>query len=256
MAVHISGRLMLTVEDMLEHLDGMCSSFTLAQLSKLDLSIHINGIDIELLDGPFDFMDVLRSLKRLRALRDISVVIEFDSFAEAAFNVNNGDTDTIASAWPDLAHVKVSHSIDCDDPNDPNDEPWNFISRPSFSAIVSLAERCRKLQSLDIEFEDVSVDELARLEAHADACASPQTALRRIVFGPDTDFRQNLRLADPSRLAAVLQKLFPNLKGGLEMLQEETGEGLARDRGWQPNEMEMDTFRLLRALGSEVHVDG
>ena len=55
--------------------------------------------------------------------------------------------------------------------------------RPSLSALVAVAELCRGLESVDVEFDSVGAAELARLEARAAACTStaPQTALRRIV---------------------------------------------------------------------------
>ncbi|KAI1781929.1 hypothetical protein LXA43DRAFT_1154649 [Ganoderma leucocontextum] len=240
-------------ENMLEYLDEMCSSPALAQLRELDLYVEIEFNQFENQDEPFEGVrvaDVLAPLKRLPALRDILVVFNFPTSTVATFDMNDQDLDTVASAWPDLARVKVGHKHD----------DWNggplVISRPSLSAVVSLAERCRKLERVDVEFECVDASELARLEARAaDACASPQTELRRIVFDPDTGFCQQLRVADPSRLVAALRKTFPNLTSGLEMLQEETWEGSVRYRDWYPDDMKTDAFRLLKAL-DDLHLDG
>ncbi|KAI1787766.1 hypothetical protein LXA43DRAFT_1184274 [Ganoderma leucocontextum] len=242
-------------ESMLEYLDEMCSSPALAQLHELDLRVDIEFNQFENQDEPFEGVrvaDVLAPLKRLPALRDILVVVNFRTSTVAAFDMNDKDLDTVASAWPDLAHVKLGHAIEHDD--SPGGQEG--IGRPSLSAVVSLAERCRKLESLEVEFESVDASELARLEARADACASPQTELRRIVFDPVTDFRQKLRVADPSRLAAALRKMFPNLTSGLEMLQEETRAGsVSLYRGWYLDEMKTDEFRLLKAL-DDLHLDG
>lgn len=41
------------------------------------------------------------------------------------------------------------------------------VGRPSLSAVVSLEERCRKLEGLGIEFENVGQRELAQLEKRA-----------------------------------------------------------------------------------------
>ncbi|KAI1787770.1 hypothetical protein LXA43DRAFT_1064103 [Ganoderma leucocontextum] len=240
-------------ESMLEYLDEMCSSPALAQLHELDLRVDIEFNQFENQDEPFEGVrvaDVLAPLKRLPALRDVLVVVNFPTSTITTFDMNDQDLDTVASAWPDLARVKVGHKHD----------DWNggplVISRPSLSAVVSLAERCRKLERVDVEFECVDASELARLEARAaDACASPQTELRRIVFDPDTGFCQQLRVADPSRLVAALRKTFPNLTSGLEMLQEETWEGSVRYRDWYPDDMKTDAFRLLMAL-DDLHLDG
>ena len=248
--------------NMLEYLDELCSSTSLVHLRKLELHVEIEFDPFD--DEPFEgvrFAGVLALLKRLPGLKDIWVVVVFQTPAVTTFDMTDKDLDAVASAWPDLARVKLGHIINDDDNLGDGPCLGRGISRPSLSAVVSLAERCRKLESLDIEFETVDAGELARLEARADAaacaCASPQTELRGIAFDPYTDIRQKLRVADPSRLAVALRKLFPNLVGGLEMLKKEprAGERSVTYRHWLSCDMDTDAFRLLKAL-DDLHLGG
>ena len=168
--------------------------------------------------------------------------------------MNDRDMAAIASTWPDFARAKFRLTIEHN--NFLDDEPWGVdVCRPSLSAVVSLGERCRKLESLDIEFENVGQRKLAQLEKRADAaCASnsPQTALRRIVkINPYTDFCLKLRVEDPYRLTAALRKFFPNLRGGLEILRRGSGQRPVVYRDWDPTNMDTDAFRLLKALDEE-----
>lgn len=248
-------------EDMVKYMDKMCSSPAMAQLRKLDLHVTIKPDQFEHEDNPFRVervsfgTDILALLKRLPALTDIEVVVSLRTSAVATLDMNDKDMDVIASAWPDLVRAKFCLKIDSshnnlDDSDSESEEPRVRVGRPSLSAIVSIGERCRKLESLEIEFANVGARELARLEKRADAaCASPQTALRRIVkVNPYTDYGQNFRVKDPLRLVAALRKLFPNLRGGLEIMWAAPGGMPVLYRDWHPSTTDGDAFRLLKAL--------
>ncbi|PIL23183.1 hypothetical protein GSI_14492 [Ganoderma sinense ZZ0214-1] len=239
-------------EDMVRYLDELCSSPATAQLRTLDLSVDIEFNQFDNQWEPFEGVsfasDVLAPLKHLSALTDISAVVCFQTSTVATFVLSDGDLDAVASAWPGLTRAKFGYTIQFDDSND---GPWG-IRRPSLSAVVALAERCRALESVDVEFKSVSAGELARLEAHADACTEPQTALRRIAFDPDSDFCDMFCVEDPERLAEALARLFPNLRSGLEMVETEpegeSGETAVTYRGWHRSRMDTDAFQLLEAL--------
>ncbi|PIL28009.1 hypothetical protein GSI_09860 [Ganoderma sinense ZZ0214-1] len=233
---------------MAQYLDELCLSPSVAHLRKLDLHVdidfnqHDNVNDDEPFKGVNFTSDILAPLVRLSALTDISVDIFFRT-STITFVMGDEDLDSIASAWPDLARAKFSHTIENDD------HPWG-VRTPSFSAVVALAERCRKLESGEVALGNVDADELA------------------LVFDPDTSesFCEVLSLEDPKRLAAALRRLFPNLRSELDsevvevpaLVQGKPGELGPSDsevyRGWR-HYMDTDVFRLLRAL-DEVDLDG
>ena len=125
-------------------------------------------------------------------------------------------------------------------------------------AVVSLAERCRRLEAVNVEFESVDARALEKLEARAAACSVQQMTLHQIIVGPGvTDFCQKLRLVDSARVAKALRKLFPNVVGGLEIVGGGVEEGVeaVKYRGWKPNEMKTDMFHLMKAL-EDLHLDG
>ncbi|PIL28012.1 hypothetical protein GSI_09863 [Ganoderma sinense ZZ0214-1] len=237
-------------EDMVKYLDELCSSPATAQLRTLDLSVDIEFNQFDNQWEPFEGVsfasDVLAPLKRLSsALTDVSAVVCFQTSTVATFTIADGDLDAAARAWPGLARAKFGYTIEFDDSHD---GAWGIV-RPSLSAVVALAERCRALERVDVEFESVGAGELARLEARADACTEPQTALRRIVFDPDSDFCDTFCVEDPVRLAEALGRLFPNLRSGLEMVETEPeGETTVAYRGWHRSRMDTDAFWLLKAL--------
>lgn len=253
-------------EDMVEYLNELCSSPTTAQLRELDLRADIAFSQFDDQDVGFICVTfashVLAPLKRLPALTGISAVVGFQTATVTSFVVRDEDMDAIASAWPGLTRAKFGYAIEFNDFSDwDTGDPWG-VCRPSLGAVVTLMERCRKLESVDIEFADVDARMLAQLEARADACmrgASPQTALRRIVFDPRSDFRHSLRVEDPPRVAVALRmrKLFPNLRSGLEVLQGESGEGSVAYRDWNSaSSINLDAFRLLKALDdSQLEVE-
>ncbi|KAM5545266.1 hypothetical protein V8D89_001377 [Ganoderma adspersum] len=244
-------------EDMLEYLEEICASPPLAHLRSVELVAHITFNQWDNPDEPFEgvvFADVLRALQPLRELTAITVVVAFATSTVAGFSVEDRDLRSIAETWPDLARLEIGHIIEHDDwPGGPEG-----IGRPSLGAVVSLAECCRTLEAVNVEFESVDVRALEKLEARAAARSAPQTALRQIVVGPGvTDFCQKLRLADPVRMAAALRKLFPNVVGGLEIIEGGTAEGCeaVRYRGWNPSEMKTDMFYLMKAL-EDSHLYG
>ena len=221
-------------------------------LRKLQFSVDVK-MGPERLDSkgqPFKgvvFGDVLRRLNCLSRLQDINFGIEFDFLTITNFDVNDADMETIATAWPNLHNltiVQTSWGFDLSDPL----ACGIRISRPSLSAMVSLAERCRKLEEFCVEFEDVKLAEVERLEARAEACTEPQTTLRRIVIESLSDFCLMLLVDDPDRLAIVLRRLFPNLSGGVgPQLEPLPGEPV-RFLNWQTDDIECDAFHLLAAL--------
>ena len=238
---------------LLEFLDKLCTKSALKALRKLDFTAEIefdpfDNEDDEVFEGVV-FGDVLRRLTRLPTLEDVSFVVQFTTSAIAAFDVDDADMDRIASAWPNLRRLTVMRI--CRN-NDWEGEACG-VSRPSLSAIISLATRCRQLEMLYIEFESVKMDELERLEARALECINPQRALREIMLEPFSNYHNTLRLTDPVRLAAALRAIFPDLTGGLgEPLEDEAGE-LLRHGPWKPTEFDTDAFRLLKTL-EETHL--
>ncbi len=228
-----------------------------APARELDLAIHMSFNQWDDEDEPFEgvaFADVLPPLQRLRALTVLTIVVGFTTSTVAGFGVEDADLRAIAATWPGLVRLEIGHSIDHDDwPGGPEG-----ISRPSLGAVVALAERCRELVALNVEFGSVDARALERLEARAAACAAPQTELRQFVEGPGvTGFCQKLRLTDPARVAAALRKLFPNVVSGLEMVPggvEELGAKAVRYRGWDQDDMNTDMFRLMKAL-EHSHLD-
>ena len=249
-------RLELT-EDVLEYLEEICTSPALAHLRSLELVAHITFNQWDNPEEPFEgviFADVLRVLQRLRELTAITVVVAFATSTVAGFSVEDRDLRCIAETWPNLARLEIGHIIQNDDwPGGPEG-----IGRPSLNAVVSLAERCRRLEAVNVEFESVDARALENLEARAAACSVPQMALRQIIVGPGvTDFCQKLRVVDPARVAKALQKLFPNVVGGLEIVGGGVEEGLeaVKYRGWKPSEMKTDMFHLIKAL-EDLRVDG
>ena len=232
-------------DNLLEYLEKLCAISAVAQLRKLDFTVDIQFNQYDNEDELFEgvaFGHVLRQLTRLRALRDISFQVEFTTSTVALFAVSDTDMDKISSAWPNLRSLTITWACGTYD--------WHAcgIARPSLSAVIRLAERCRKLETFYIEFESVDLGEMERLEARAADCTEPQRALRRIVVKPCTDHSMTLRLADPVRLATALRKIFHNLTGGLGAPLEGGTAGPLRYRHWEPTSMKTDAFRLLKAL--------
>ena len=245
---------------MLEYLDEMCASPALARLHHFDLSLNFGFNRWDHTDEPFEgfaLAGVLPFLRRLRELETVTIYVGFATSTVAGFGVEDGDLDAVGSAWPNLVSLTLGHSIDDDDrPGGPEG-----IGRPALGAVASLAERCRKMEVLDVEFDGVD----ARARWRSSRRARPPALRRRRGCGAfflegahrRTDLCQKLRLADPARVAAALRKLFPNVESRLEMVggggTEEDPEAV-KYRNWSAAEMRTDMFRLMKAL-KDSHLD-
>ena len=127
---------------------------------------------------------------------------------------------------------------------------------------VSRAERCRELESVQVESPNADLDEVERLEARAAASASAsvqgfqvqQTELLQIIIlkhCPYSEYCRKLhRIADSSRLAVALRKFFPSLGSGLGV--PGTGGQDWGKRYWRCDseraDVKTDAFRLVKAL--------
>ncbi|KAM5545286.1 hypothetical protein V8D89_001397 [Ganoderma adspersum] len=273
-------------EGMLRYLNEAFSpslSPALASLHELNMSIELNPLPLFAVGLPMGWhsLDNRTSSHSSSASPRGSRTSRSSSSSRrslaTSFDVCDDDLDMVAATWPDLVSLKVLHA------NWASGSRGTLTKRPSLSALVALAERCRSLESVDVEFDSVGADELARLEARASRCSASgpwgtstvpqsQTALRRIVVdisgrprseydGRDLEYHKRLRIAEPSRLAAALRTLFPNLRGGLGPEEQERMHMSAAKRRrysgcrwpWGPArdaEAEMDALRLLKALNA------
>ncbi|PIL26747.1 hypothetical protein GSI_11161 [Ganoderma sinense ZZ0214-1] len=255
-------------EDLLGYLEELCAAPLLAHLREFDLSIHIGSDRLyenqeepdeeDEEDETAESVDFAGVLCRLQDMRELKAITVFVASMVPEFSLQDRHLEAIAETWPELVRLEIGYSF-----QDVGFTRWDGpqrISWPSLGAIVSLAERCRKLEAIDVEFESVDARALEELEARAAVCEAPQTALRQIIVGPGvTDFCKKLSLTDPARVAAALRKLFPNLEGGkLEVIGGDSEEGsdlIVRYRLWDPSDTETDMFRLMKAL-EDAHLDG
>ncbi|KAI9058975.1 hypothetical protein FKP32DRAFT_1680301 [Trametes sanguinea] len=170
-------------------------------------------------------------------------------------SISDEDVSQMSAAWPRLRRLEILSDVkdnfreyDAWMPHAPD------IVRPSLTALVLLAERCRSLELLKIDIADVSEDELQALEARAAAIASSgdtqpclQTRLRNLVFAHG-DRCLHLALPDVERLARALRRLFPMLEGPGESAQDWSTRRRPMKHAWTSEQRNTDAFRLMERL--------
>ena len=184
-----------STEGLRAHLEGAFSSSSsaLAQLQELTMRIEVNRVPLFGIlvpqwadqtpeeDDPVSFADVLPFLKRLPTLTHISLAVKFltphTSTRALSFDVCNDDLRAVAATWPRLVRLALVHAA----PSRTQSLSLSSASVsggatptakwPPLSALVALAERCRGLETVDVEFAIVGTAELARLESRTGAAA-------------------------------------------------------------------------------------
>ena len=151
------------------------------------------------------FADVARPLLGLAVIEVLSLSVH-----GRALSLSDDDVAEMAQSWPHIVALSVVQ-----EPYYPygrsREENRSRFTRPSVSALVSLAQNCPRLTSLRFDPADVSEEELQSLEERA-ASAVPRTGLSRLVL-TSGETENEPSFGDIRRLAFALHRLFPDLEG-------------------------------------------
>ena len=127
-------------------------------------------------------------------------------------SVTDGDVLRMRDAWPELVRLHVAYGYRPLYHNDPGPP----ASHPSLGAVVALAARAPRLESLSIDVADVAETELAALEARAEQ----QRALVHFLPAVAEERLEGIVLCDVPRLASALRAIFPSLTGRMQLTND------------------------------------
>ena len=209
-------------------MNALCAPRNVASLRTLTLSFAI--IDQRPDSSaehsrPGSFLELVEPLLRLHSLTSLAVHasiqpwggIQHDSTESVhaqhkPLAIDDFSTDTMARAWPCLRQLALTHASGF---LKYSVAPFDIsIVRPSIGALVKLAQECPALEALTMHVADVDQSGLESLEEQVEAGCGQQTALLDIHLEGDRSVNpDDLHLVDIDRLATVLHRLFPRLRG-------------------------------------------
>ncbi|TBU38966.1 hypothetical protein BD309DRAFT_474054 [Dichomitus squalens] len=174
-------------------------------------------LDIKLNIGPYGasqplvsvaFGDILKFLLPLVHLHSISFY--FEASLAHALDVSEDDLKLVASTWPPLSSL-VPLSLDYGPLwwEDETEEIYMKGIRPSLTSLISFIECCPHLDTLIVDFADVTNDELDRLEIRlAENRTFAHVALEWLA--PTRTLSREVVVDDVGRLVEMLCAAFPH----------------------------------------------
>ncbi|KAG0696398.1 hypothetical protein DFH29DRAFT_1072105 [Suillus ampliporus] len=177
-----------------------CEYATPAEVGDFVLSLHTSYLedisvyrDSGLLQHPHSPLPsaLFRPLLKFRRLTDVNFI------ATGQYCLDDAFMNDAAIAWPDIQELRFA-----------SDEP--HTSTVTFTAVLSLASRCRYLRVLNLTFDCTQKPILPYRKEGGDApnrtreLWPKQTALQRLEFG-------HSKLSEAARAPLVLAAVFPNL---------------------------------------------
>ncbi|KAI0675397.1 hypothetical protein C8Q78DRAFT_541781 [Trametes maxima] len=156
------------------------------------------------------FSSVLKSLWNLRALKPLRIESQC-----RILSISDEDVANMGRSWPLVQSLVITCDTGLPDILLALWTPYiPYIIRPSLTALVELAGRCRTLERLMMDVTDVSEEELVALEAYnpEEDATPPQTQLLHLIPAQG-DHCFHLYIPDVDRLGRALLRRFPNLEG-------------------------------------------
>ena len=244
-----------------QFMNVLCAPRNVNSLHTLSLSLTIyddtdgDGSTAAEYNRPGSFLDLIAPLLHLHSLRSLAVhaslrpwyAIQYTSTETMAawhspLAIDDFSTDTMAHAWPLLCQLEVTHASSF--PTDNVALVNTAVVCPSIGALAKLAQACPELKALAMHVADVDEDALESLEEQVRADGGQQTALVDLFLEGDLSVNPDEpRLADIDRLAIILHRIFPRLRGRAPSLPpSSTADLLTRSREYS------DMYKLLEKL--------
>ena len=180
------------------------------------------------------FGSAFAPLLLIHTLAELDVVVE-----ERGLSITPDDLACIAAAWPSIKFLSVRDAH----------PPSGTRTLPSITSLVAFARRCRVLEVLRLGVRNVGSQELQALEevAHDGGSAHGEQRLAHLHIA-DRDLSDELTIEDVPRLAAVLRRIFPGLRGALEGGRRPVVDSGDEDGQWMCPLMGSDACNLLFEL--------